>query len=164
MLLAPPYPGFKTVTEFYHPMLNHYQLAADAAEIEALLSDGWVATGDSFRALAAPACYGSLVFRFTRNIAQRRGSRFLTVDAAECGVVRKSSPSWRPQDIPFSASAPLGGVCQAQYGTFPVYRAYNGREMFNDMNHRYTTSLATYNDMIAQGWGGEGIAFCVFGR
>jgi hypothetical protein len=45
-----------------------------------------------------------------------------------------------------------------------VYRLYNGRHMFNDANHRYTTSVATYNEMAAQGWSAEGIAFCVAGQ
>jgi len=160
----PPAPGYVRVSEYYHPRMNHYQLAVGDAENGALVSSGWIATGESFRALQQGVCYGAtMVFRFSRSLAAQRGSRFLTIDAAECGHLRKRNPAWRPSDIPFFATAPQGGVCQGSYSGITVYRAYNGREMFNDMNHRYTTSAATYAQMMALGWAGEGVAFCVAG-
>jgi hypothetical protein len=162
---ALPPPPLVNVTEFFHPTLNHYQLAVGDTERGTLTSTGWIATGDTFRALGQASCYGGVnVFRFTRALGKRRGSRFLTTDTAECGLVRKSSAVWRPLDVPFYATVPDGGRCQTVDGALAVFRAYNGRETFNDMNHRYTTSFATYNAMIAQGWKGEGIAFCAMGQ
>jgi hypothetical protein len=160
----PPAPGMVQVFEYYHPQLNHYQLAVGDLERGALASSGWLATGESFRALQQGECYGAtMVFRFSRSFAAQRGSDFLTVDPAECGQVRKYNGAWRPRDIPFYASAAQGGTCQNTYAALPVYRLYNRREMFNDMNHRYTINTATYARMIAQGWSGEGAAFCVAG-
>lgn len=162
---ALPPPPFVTVTEYYHPQMNHYRLSVGDTEGALLAADGWLATGESFRALAAGACYDAKnVFRFARSFGDRRGSRFLTLDAAECGQVRRKDPSWRPEDVPFFAKPPQAGMCQAPNATTAVYRLYNGRHMFNDANHRYTTSLAAYNEMIAQGWSAEGIAFCVAGQ
>ena len=45
----------------------------------------------------------------------------------------------------------LTGVCAAD--TVPVYRLWNGRA---DSNHRYTTSLATKQAMLAKGYIAEG--------
>lgn len=45
-------------------------------------------------------------------------------------------------------------------GTHPVYRSYNGRAQFNDTNHRFTTSLETYQQMKTAGWINEGPVFC----
>ncbi len=162
---ALPPPGHVRVTEYYSPQLNHYQLAVGDTEAGALASSGWMPTGESFSALQQGACYGATnVFRFARSFAASRGSNFLTVDPAECGSVRKNNPAWRPRDVPFFATAPAAGVCQNNFSMLPIYRLYNGREMFNDMNHRYTTSAATYAGMMAQGWIGEGVAFCAAGQ
>ena len=43
------------------------------------------------------------------------------------------------------------GACPA--GTFPVYRLFNGRQ---HANHRYVTSLALRDSMVAAGWIAEG--------
>jgi hypothetical protein len=160
-----PPPSFTRVTEYYHFQMNHYRLAVGADEGAALAADGWIPTGESFQGMRDGGCYGaSKVFRFSRSLAGRRGSQFLTHDPAECGHVRKNDPAWRPEDIPFYARTPQGSECvDFYYSKIPVYRAYNNRAMFNDMNHRYTTSAAAYAQMIAQGWIGEGVAFCVTG-
>ncbi len=161
---ALPAPGHVRVTEYYSPQLNHYQLAVGDAERGPLASSGWIATGESFSALQQGACYGATnVFRFARSFAASRGSNVLTLDPVECGQVRKKNPAWRPRDVPFFAAAANAGVCQNTNSMLPLYRLYNGREMFNDMNHRYTTSATTYARMMAEGWAGEGVAFCVAG-
>jgi len=46
---------------------------------------------------------------------------------------------------------PASGACPA--GDVPVYRVWNQRA---DSNHRYTTSLALRDQMVAQGWLAEG--------
>lgn len=54
----------------------------------------------------------------------------------------------------------VGGSCSA--GLLPVYRLFRGNANFpDDPNHRFTTSLTTYNDAITAGWDGEGVNFCV---
>ena len=54
---------------------------------------------------------------------------------------------------------PVNGVCP-QAAPVPVYRAYNQRALENDSNHRYTTVLAIYQEMVANGWKGEGVTMC----
>jgi hypothetical protein len=45
-------------------------------------------------------------------------------------------------------------------GTTPVWRLYNDRAAQLDSNHRFVASGETYRAMIAEGWIGEGVAFC----
>ena len=53
----------------------------------------------------------------------------------------------------------LSKVCAS--GLIPVLRAYNnGFTRGIDSNHRFTTSQAEYQKMIAQNWSGEGVVFC----
>ena len=158
-----PPPPVATVTEYYHPSINHYVLSTDADDGAALVAEGWQATGESFRALRAgagvPTCYGGVtVFRF-RLSPGWRGSRFLTADPAECGSLRRLDPGWRPDGIAFVADRAVNGTCSKGA---PIYRAYNGRAAWNDSNHRFTPSFATYQHMLEQGWTGEGIAFCAY--
>ena len=55
----------------------------------------------------------------------------------------------------------MTGACVA--GGVPLYRTWNGRA---DSNHRYTTSMAIREQMIAkghvpEGYGPNGVAMCV---
>ncbi len=89
----------------------------------------------------------------------RRGpnSHFYTIEAAECAAV-KLDDGWRFESYDFNGW-PIGPVgCPDD--TQPVMRAYNNRFAQNDSNHRYTTSTAIYDQMIADGWSGEGTVFC----
>jgi hypothetical protein len=53
----------------------------------------------------------------------------------------------------------IGGSCAA--GQVPVYRAFRGQTRFpDDPNHRFTTSLTLYNQLVALGWDGEGVKLC----
>ena len=79
------------------------------------------------------------------------------MEAAECLVIR-ADPGWHFESYDFSGWLRQASSCPA--GTIGVYRAYNNRFALNDSNHRHTTDLATYNQMIGQGWAGEGIVFC----
>lgn len=57
----------------------------------------------------------------------------------------------------------VGGTCAA--GQSPVYRLFRGNARFpDDPNHRFTTSLATYNIAVTAGWDGEGVKFCAVTR
>lgn len=59
-----------------------------------------------------------------------------------------------------------GKTCASS--TVPVYRLYNNETGSRrrvdgtriDGNHRYTTKLSIVNEMVAQGWANEGIAWC----
>jgi serine protease len=84
-------------------------------------------------------------------------THFYTAEPAECAQV-KLDPGWSYEGFAFRAQVPVAGACPQ--GTVPVYRAYNNRFAFQDSNHRFTTSLAIYNGMTAQGWLAEGVVMC----
>jgi len=161
------------VVEFYNTNLNHYFITGGAGEISIIESGGagpgWSRTGDRFRAYPSAAAGTQPVCRFYGNPAinpstgLRRGpnSHFYTINPGECEFV-KQDVGWVYEGIAFYAY-PLsaGGACAA--GQVPVYRVYNGRWQQNDSNHRFTTSLATYNQMVASGWSAEGVVLCAAG-
>ena len=151
------------VTEFFNVQLGHYFLSSSAAETQAIeagaAGPGWQRTGSGFGTIKPGYCYESRpVFRF---YGARQNSHFFTVDADECGSIRRNDPGWQYEGEAFGALAPVAGACPR--GT-PVLRLYNGRWAQDDSNHRFTQSPATYSEMQRQGWIGEGVAFCIDDR
>ncbi len=154
-----------TVVEFYNSMLKHYFLTAHANEATGidlgLAGPGWSRTGLSFNAwLTAEAAPANAVevCRFYGSPGLGPNSHFYTVAGEECeGIKRAQGWIWE-QGNKFYIIPSSAGACPS--GTLPVYRTYNNRYIFNDSNHRYTTSLPVYNSMIASGWIGEGVVMC----
>lgn len=86
-----------------------------------------------------------------------RSSHFYPADPAGFAGVRNKS-DWQYETIAFHVRVPAAGACAA--GTLPVYRMYNNGQT-GAPNHRFTTSLAVYQDFTTQqGWSGEGVRFC----
>ena len=161
-LAALPVPMYQRVTEYHNTLLNHYFLSSTTQENESIDSGaagpGWVRTGESFLTIPPDVCYGSQrVFRF---YGPQPNSHFYTSDTNECGNLRKPESGWNPEGIAFGATLPQLGQCPDSSYT-PVYRLYNNRWKFNDSNHRYTIRTDIYQQMIGNGWIGEGVAFCV---
>jgi serine protease len=102
---------------------------------------------------------GKWVYRFYGTPGVGPNSHFFTAGPEECGLLRNGR-GWSYEGRAFGAELPSAGMCPA-VAPRPVYRAYNMRAAQNDSNHRHTTNFATYQQMIAKGWAGEGIAFCV---
>ena len=162
---------YVTVYEFHAPSLNHYFRTANVDEANALKNSpelGWNATGGDFRAYsradrpstALPVC------RFYGSVSPGPNSHFYTADAAECDQLKAlqdstpaSQPRWNYEEIAFSIDVPVNGACPAS-APIEVYRAYNERAAQNDSNHRLTTVFSTYQQMIAEGWRGEGVVMC----
>ena len=154
-----------TVTEFYNSTLNHYFITANPDEATAIdngaAGPGWSRTGEAWKS-GGP----SRVCRFYGSpdldpaTGQRRGpnGHFYTISEEECALV-KTDAGWKFESYDFSGWKPAAnGSCAA--GTRAVKRAYNNRFAVNDSNHRYATSDAVYNAMLAAGWTGEGTVFC----
>lgn len=152
-----------TVVEFYNQDLRHYFRTADPAEVTAILNGaagpGWIRTNDDFPTWTTGGLYPTSALPVCRFYAPGPNSHFFTSDAGECAFV-KLDPGWHYEGIAYYVAAKnAAGACSSDYA--PIYRVYNNRFAVNDSNHRFTTSQLVYQQMIAQGWAGEGIVMCV---
>ena len=154
---------------------GHYFYSADSAEQAALdagAAGKFVRTGHDFAAGGfVPVC------RFYGSLSPGPNSHFFTVSEDECDYLKalqeNPTPStrqqWNYEGTGLYSVAPVmnaQGQMQCLSGSVPVYRAYNnaypksGGKNAWDSNHRYSTRSADIDDMVAQGWGAEGIALC----
>lgn len=169
---APPPPGPTgmpaVAVEYHHAQLDHYFITAMPGEIAALdggiAIQGWRRTGGQFNAWTAASgvAGASPVCRFYIPPADGN-SHFYSASPTECAETRVKFPQFEHEAAEIFA-IPLpdlaSGACPAS--TQPVYRLWNNRA---DSNHRYTTSLATRDAMIAlrfvpEGYGPMGVVFC----
>ena len=147
------------VVEYYYAAWDYYFETAFAAEIAAL--DGgafggvWQRTGQTFNAWPQPNAAASPTCRFfTGTFFAPKSSHFYTADAAECDGLKATSQVWQFESIAFYIPlADADGNCPP--ATLPLYRMYNNG-MGGAPNHRYTTSIAVFNQMSASGWQFEG--------
>jgi Repeat of unknown function (DUF5648) len=144
------------VVEFLHAGLDHYFITASAAEIADLDSGvhpGWARTGQSFASLPPGAASGSAVCRLYIPPAQG-DSHFYSASPQECADSITKFPSLVAEAANvFYVRLPdaITGACAA--GFVAVYRLWNQRA---DSNHRYTTSRALRDQMLARGYVAEG--------
>ena len=155
------------VVEYYNATLDHYFISSLPPDIEALDSGrfpGWQRTGEKFRALSEPSTVTSPVCRFY--IPPPYGdSHFYSASPAECDLVKASFPMFvfeSPSVMNVEVPDPDRGFCAA--GRIPVYRLWNARA---DTNHRYTTSVAIRDAMVArgyvpEGYGPDAVAMCSY--
>jgi len=153
--------GITPVIEYYHAGLDHYFMTQDPAEIRDLdtgVHPGWVRTGESMLAYAAGQTNGHLnaVVRYAR--APGASTHFYTLAATpEDAGLRAGAlgDQWAVETFDaFEVYSDIDGLTgRCHPGTMPVYRLWNARE---DSNHRYTTSLAIRQAMIARGYVSEG--------
>ena len=146
--------------EYYYAAWDYYFETAFPDEIAGLDAGAyggvWKRTGQTFNvwptannALAVPTCRF-----FTGTFFAPKSSHFYTPNAAECDGLKATSQVWQFESIAFyMALVDANGLCPP--GTVPLYRMYNNG-MGGAPNHRYTTSVAILNQMIAAGWAFEG--------
>lgn len=164
-----------TVVEFLNVTLQHYFITADPVEAAAIdagaAGPGWQRTGLSFTA-GGPTLlcrfYGNTNPNPATGAIYGPNSHFYTADPVECAGLKASytptTKSWKFESYDFATTTPQfaandATTCPA--GTLPVYRAYNnGFARGVDSNHRFTTDVPVYQQMIASGWIGEGIVMC----
>jgi hypothetical protein len=153
---APAPPTKAQAIEYYYSAFDHYFVTADPTEISALdggMFPGWQRTGEAFNVYSNASVDSASVCRFFSAAFAPKSSHFYTPDAGECSIVKQNG-GWLLEGDVLSAPVPdQTGNCPA--GTQPVYRLYNNGEGAAP-NHRYTTSLATRAQMIANGWVPEG--------
>jgi len=155
-------PGTVVAVEYYYAAWNFYFETSGADEIAALDAGAfggvWKRTGQIFyvwpTADANPL--GAATCRFFTVFFAPKSSHFYTPNAAECQGLIATSQVWQFEGIAFYiALADANGNCPP--GTIPLYRFYDNG-MGGAPNHRYTTSLAIFNQMVGQGWQFEGNA------
>ncbi len=156
---------------------GHYYYAAND-ETRAILDSGrpgkWVRTGKSFK-------HGGYVSvcRFYGSVSPGPNSHFYTLSEDECTVLKSVETKPKPVDrqqfnfegIAFYANVPIPPKIAGQPATcptrsIPLYRAYNaawgptGKKNY-DSNHRFSTSRADIDAVVAKGWNDEGMVMCV---
>jgi hypothetical protein len=148
-------PSTIDAVEYYNAGLDHYFISWVGNEIAILdagvKSHGWARTGEVIRTYPASQPGASPVCRYY--IPPEFGnSHFYGRDTRDCDRTGQDHPSFVLEDPAFmSMVLPTEGVCPA--GTRNVYRVFSARK---DANHRYTTSVAIRDQMVAAGWEAEG--------
>ena len=147
--------------EFHHAEFDHYFLSTDPVEINALDTHffvGWERTGRQFNVYPLGTTATSPTCRFFSTSFGIKSSHFYTADDVECEGV-KLNPDWQFEGLRFNVVLPsAGGSCIA--GTVPLYRVYNDGHG-GAPNHRFVTSVADRQAMLALGYLDEGVAMCV---
>ena len=161
-VVVAPAPPFRKVYAFYNAFIKHYFITASTAERDSLLSGGggggWVPADKGFNAWPADGPAPAAAKPVCRFYSAAVNSHFYTAGANECELLKQSGSGWAYEGIAFRALVPSKGSCYP--GTTPVWRLYNDRFAQADSNHRFVASVDTYRHMIANGWVGEGVAFC----
>ena len=150
--------------EYYYADWDYYFMTAFPDE-QAVLDGGafggvWKRTGESFTvwtqgsAISPATCrFFSINPNFVSTDGTPKSSHFYTPFSPECQTV-KGSPDWQFEGVAFFMElTDAAGNCPG--GTTPLYRLYNNG-MGGAPNHRYTTSRAVFDKMVAQGWVPEG--------
>jgi hypothetical protein len=148
--------------EYFHPVIGHYFLTAQADEqfgLDQGLLPGWSRTGNAFFVWDGPTGNALPVFRlFTVDFASK-AAHFYTTNVVERDFNRtENGGHWTYEKIAYYLPAATGGTCPVD--SVPIYRMFNNGQT-GAPNHRFTTSLATYTTFTTtQGWAGEGVVFC----
>lgn len=165
----------REMVEYWYAPLDYYFITSRDAEKSALdATSGWARTGSAFLVYAAAQAGTRSVTRFYFDRVARsagRGSHFYTLFDSDVAALASQNPTQstapgfaQNEGVDSFAFLPVvaggGGFCDNS--SLPVYRLFRGPVRFpDDPNHRFTTSVAVYNDFVARGWTGEGVNFCV---
>jgi hypothetical protein len=143
--------------EYYYAGWDSYFVTTNSDEIAALDSGAfggvWARTGQTFKVWTDASSGARATCRFLTTVYAPKSAHFYTPYRVECAQLQ-IDPTWQYEGIAFYIALPdSSGLCAA--GTVPLYRIYNNA-MGGAPNHRYTTSLATLDQMVAAGWTFEG--------
>jgi Repeat of unknown function (DUF5648) len=143
--------------EYYDADWKFYFETASPEEIAALdggaFGGAWKRTGQTFNVWTGPINGAVPTCRFFSAVFAPKSTHVYTPYADECESL-KANTDWQYEGIAFYLRLPdANGDCAA--GTTRLYRAYNNG-IGGAPNHRYTTSLAILNQMMAAGWSFEG--------
>ena len=157
--------GTVPVVEFYHAGFDHYFISDDPLEIAGLDQRRFHGMGAHRPRVSHLHGRGGGALPICRfYLTPPRDSHFFSADAAECARVQAGDPTAQLESTAalfLATPDPVTGAC-ADPQTQPVYRVWNRRP---DTNHRYTTSAAVRDQMvaaggIAEGYGPDAVAMC----
>ena len=149
------------VIEYHSAALDHYFITANAGEIADLdngVHKGWARTGKSFKAYAVGSTGNTgrrPVCRAYGNPAAGLDSHFYSASPQECAAtLSKFKDAWllEASEV-FEMELPDTTTGDCASGGAPVYRVWNNRV---DSNHRYATTIADRDAMVAKGYVKEG--------
>ncbi len=159
------------VVEYYNKTIDAYFLTGRAEE-QSLLDgfSNFARTGMTFAATSAsgagtlsPVCRWRITVtgsNWAVNPAQPFSSHFYGLPADCAYVASYNLPNFSNEGLDFAVTPAIGGLCPIN-APIPVYRALRPSAQINVPNHRYSVDRTTYDNMLAQGWSGEGAVFCV---
>ncbi len=157
------------VVEYFNADLAHFFITADAGE-QGFIDSGavgrWLRTGTSYASSGTTqVCrfYGNGAINPATSKLYGPNSHVYIAEPGECANLKSifdaKAKSWSFESLDFRTTIASGGNCAA--GTLPIYRAYNnGFAKGEDSNHRITSDLAAYQQLIGIGWSAEGVVMC----
>ena len=164
-LAATPIPSVPvTVVEYYNAALDAYFVTGrgnEQAAVDAVA--GFKRTGGSINAVSAASATGAQVpicRYYISTTTPFTSSHFYGPRDTDCVVIANANPTgFSYEGLDFAVTLPTAGACPAT-APFAVYRSFRVAAGGKTSNHRFSTSLARYNEMTAKGWNPEGIVFC----
>ena len=165
-----------TVVEYYNRALDAYFMTGRGNEqtlLDSLPAD-FSRTGMEFAATVASASASAAaaattvapqvrICRFYVNVVTPlTNSHFYGREGIDCESIRAQNlPGFDYEDFDFAVAQPdASGACAAST-PIRVFRSFRAGTASRTSNHRYSTSLASYDALTAAGWTAEQAAFCV---
>ena len=150
------------VVEYRLPASNKYFITGRTAEKATLDANPTIftRTGNKF-VVPSKKNYGNVsdVYRFFAPAPGPQSHAF--VDRSDYDLIVSL-----PNTGLIDEGADFGTVKPDNSGTCPtwaptkIYRSFHNTAVVGQRNHRYSTTLAVHNAMVAQGWVNEGVVFC----
>ena len=156
-----------SVVEYYNRALDAYFMTGRTAE--QTLLDGLPAdfsrTGMEFAATAATAATAPQVrvCRFYVNtVTPFTNSHFYGREGVDCEALRAQNiAGFNYEDFDFAVAQPnVGNACSVN-APVRVFRSFRANTATRTSNHRYSTSVASFDALTAAGWTPEQAVFCV---
>jgi len=146
-----------TAVEYYYAAWDFYFLTASPEEIAALDAGAfggvWKRTSMYFPVWSDGSNGTTPTCRFFSTAFGPKSSHFYTPYADECATLQAGT-TWQFESIAFYVRLPdADGLCPV--GSVALYRLFNNG-VGGAPNHRYTTSVAILDELLAEGWSFEG--------
>jgi len=154
-----------TVVEYYVKALDSYFITGRDNE-KSLLDGlaGFSRTGMSFAGVAAAGAPASLspICRYYVSLAvPYTSTHFYGVKDTDCVQIAALNPvGFAYEGLDFATTLPDANRACPPSAPTAIRRAFRPGRNGKTSNHRYATSQAIINGMVAQGWTDEGVTFC----